>query len=62
MYIVNQYGIIHSVGEGEPIPAGSRPATDAEIAHCEAPNSDCIAANAPKPKPKAKDDAKQPAN
>lgn len=61
MYIVNQYGVIHSIGEGETVPADSRPAEPHEIAHYEAPNSDCIAANAPKPK-KAKEDAKQPAN
>lgn len=55
-YIVNQYGIIHSVGEGDPVPSGSRPATEAEIAYYEQPNSDCVADNVPKPKAKGKKD------
>ena len=59
MHIVNQYGIIHSIGEGEPVPTGSRLAEPHEIDYCNQPNSDCIAANAPKPQPKkVKEDAK----
>lgn len=60
MYIVNSSGIIHSIPDDQKLPAGARPATDYEAEYYEAVNSDCKAANAPKPEKKTKD-AKQPA-
>ena len=56
MYIVNKHGFIHTVEDGATLPTDAREATVAEAAYYESPNSDCVAANAPKPVVKKKDD------
>jgi hypothetical protein len=56
MYIVNKHGIIHTIEDGAPLPAGARPATGYEAEYYDQPNSDCVAAKAPKPEKKKPND------